>query len=260
VARKPSLSPTKITAFLACPLKYRWTYVDPRGKWYLRAKPYYSFGATMHKVLQRFHDSGDAGVQTVEQAVQAVSSEWVGAGYPTPEEAEQARADGQAVVQAYVESALRAPPEGRVLFLERILRLDLGPFALLGRVDRVDEMPDGSIEIIDYKSGRLEVESEDVREDIAMCCYQLLVCGMFPEREVRARIVALRSGRSAAYAMSRDELQEFRADLVSLGVQILRVDWTEVSPVAKPICPDCDFLPLCKSDERFAQEVARLGR
>ena len=32
-------------------------YVDDRGKWYLKAKSYYSFGTTLHRVLERFHDA-----------------------------------------------------------------------------------------------------------------------------------------------------------------------------------------------------------
>ncbi|HCE00424.1 MAG TPA: hypothetical protein DER07_05235, partial [Armatimonadetes bacterium] len=84
MARKPTLSPTKISTYLACPSKYRWTYVDERGRWYIRSKSYFSFGTTLHKVLQRFHDSRDAGVQTVGQALAAYEESWIEAGFESP--------------------------------------------------------------------------------------------------------------------------------------------------------------------------------
>ena len=75
MARKQTLSPSKITTYLACPVKFGWTYLDPRGKWYLKSKSYYSFGSTLHKVLERFHNAGDTGVTTVGDALQASASE-----------------------------------------------------------------------------------------------------------------------------------------------------------------------------------------
>lgn len=175
VARKPSLSPSKITLFLACKLKYRWTYFDPRGRAFFRAKSYYSFGTTLHRVLQRFHDPADTDVVSVEQAVQAVHQAWVSAGYTGPEQEQAKRELGEQAIRDYVEAHLAAPSEAVTVALERFLQTDMGSFRLLGRVDRIDEWPDGSIEIIDYKSGRSNVEQAEVRGDLAMNCYHLLV-------------------------------------------------------------------------------------
>jgi hypothetical protein len=251
VPRKPTLSPSRITTFLACPVKYRWSYVDPRGKWYVRAKHYYSFGTTLHKVLQRFHDAGDAGVQTVEQAVEAVSGEWVAEGYASPEHAAQAQSEGRQIVEAYVQAAIEAPREARTLFLEKFLRVDMGEFDMIGRLDRVDEHPDGTLEVIDYKSGRLEVSPEDVVMDIGVCCYQLMLRRHYPDRPVRGTILALRTGVQASAALSERELEVFEEDLKVLGRQILSTDFNEVVPVFKPICPDCDFLALCRKHPEF---------
>lgn len=257
--RKPTLSPSRLTTYLACPLKYRWTYVDPRGRWYLRAKHYYSFGTTLHRVLQRFHDSGDSGVETLQQAIQAVESEWIAEGYATPEQEATAQIEGKQIVERYVSRALEAPAEAHTLYLERMLRADLGQFYLLGRVDRVDEWPDGAIEVIDYKSGRSSVSPEDVATDIAMCCYQLLLKRMYPDRPIRATIVALRTGQAASSSLSDAELAQFESDLCALGEQILGTDWSEVVPTLKGICEDCDFVPLCRSwpefDEAFQSRI-----
>lgn len=253
MARKPTLSPSKISTYLACPVKYRWTYVDDRGKWYMRAKSYYSFGSTLHRVLERFHDSGDAGVTTTAEVLAAYEESWIDAGYASAEEMAEAYGEGRQILEKHVEESLKAPRIAKTVMVEKQLRQDLGPFTLLGRIDRVDEYPDGTLEVVDYKSGRETVTEEDVATDLAMSCYQLLLRHKFPEQPVRARIVALRSGVSAAASLSDDEAGQFETDLVKLGQLILEEDYPELIPVYKPLCPRCDFLPLCRKHDEFAE-------
>lgn len=253
MARKPTLSPTKITTYLACPVKYKWTYVDARGRWYLRSKSYYSFGSSLHRALERFHDSGDVGVQTTDEAVAALEESWIEAGYRSADEAAEALGEGREILARYVEEHIKSERPARTLYVERQMRHDLGDFTLIGRLDRLDEYEDGSLEIIDYKSGRSEVDQAEVKDDVAMSCYQLLVRRKFPDQPVRATIVALRSGASASASLSDEEIDQLEQDLRQLGNEILNEDYFEVRPVFKPICPHCDFLPLCRRDPEFME-------
>ncbi|AIE87537.1 RecB family exonuclease [Fimbriimonas ginsengisoli] len=253
MARKPTLSPSKITTYLACPVKYRWTYVDDRGKWYLRSKSYYSFGSTLHRVLERFHDTGDAGVNTTEEVMAAYEESWIDAGYASAEELAEAYGEGREILERHVQQATAQPRESKTIFVERQFRHDMGEFALLGRVDRVDEYPDGTLEIVDYKSGRESVEVEDVATDIAMACYQLLLRHKFPGVPIRARIIALRTGHSAAASMTDEEAADFEQTILQLGREILSEEYHELTPVFKPLCLHCDFLPLCRKHPEFAE-------
>ncbi|MBS1705515.1 MAG: PD-(D/E)XK nuclease family protein [Armatimonadetes bacterium] len=246
MARKPTLSPTKITTYLACPTKYHWTYVDSRGRYFLRSKSYYSFGSTLHSVLQRFHDQNDSGVETVAQAVASVEESWIEAGYSSAQEAEEALGEGKEIIATYVGRYLEEPSEGVPILVEKLLRFDLGDFALIGRVDRVDEHPDGSLEIIDYKSGRSDVSATDVANDLAMACYQLLLKRMYPDRQVRATIIAIRTGNQASASLPVAALDEFEQDIRVLGQEILNRNWEDHVAVAKSLCNGCDFLALCR--------------
>jgi putative RecB family exonuclease len=259
VPRKPTLSPTKISTFLACPLKYRWTYVDERGRWYLRAKSYYSFGTTLHKVLQRFHDGGDTGVMTTEEGLAAYEESWIDAGFTSAEEMQEAFGEGREILERHFEEAAKTPHEAKVLFVEKQFRMPFGDdFDLVGRIDRVDEYPDGSLEIIDYKSGRDHVFAEEVESDLAMGIYQLLLHDKYPDRPIRATIVALRTGRFASHSISPDDIEVLKQDLSQLGHQILWSNWDEAQPTPKGICARCDFLALCRQYPEFewVQELA----
>ncbi|MCG9895976.1 MAG: PD-(D/E)XK nuclease family protein [Fimbriimonadaceae bacterium] len=257
--RKPSLSPSKLTTYLACPTKYMWTYVDERGKWYLRSRRHYSFGTSLHNVLQRFHDSADAGVTTIHEAQAALEEGWISAGYSSQEEMTQALAEGKEILAGYIEEVQKAPVTAETVMIEKTLRMDLGDFVLLGRVDRVDRREDGTLEIIDYKSGRRKVGPEDVQGDLAMDVYQLLVRHHHPETPVMATIIALRANSSASARLSDQEAEEVREDLIRLGREVLHRDWSAVEPTAKRLCLDCDFLQLCSKHPEFDQQaLARL--
>jgi putative RecB family exonuclease len=252
MARKPTLSPTKITTYLACPSKYRWTYVDDRGKWYLRAKSYYSFGSTLHRVLERFHDAGDRGVTTTDEALKAYEESWIDAGFSSAEEMAEAFGEGQHILERHIEEHRKMERPGRTLFVEKTLTRDLGEFRLMGRVDRIDEFDDGTLEIVDYKSGRESVTEDDVSGDIAIACYQFLLRSMYPDRPIRAAIVAVRTGARATTAMTEEEYLEFERDLTLLGNEILSVDYDCLTPQRKPLCDRCDFLSLCRKHPEFS--------
>ncbi|MEM4407568.1 MAG: PD-(D/E)XK nuclease family protein, partial [Candidatus Caldarchaeum sp.] len=128
--RKPALSPRKFTTYLACPVKYKWTYIDPRGKYFIRAKPYYSFGISLHAVLRKFHDEGGKGVETREQALTSLEENWLTAGYSSPEEAEQALAEGRELLTNYIDSFYRSKPSAKTLFVEKSLSRDMEEFTL----------------------------------------------------------------------------------------------------------------------------------
>lgn len=251
--RKPSLSPSRISTYLACPVKYRWTYVDPRGRWLIRSKSYYSFGTSLHKVLERFHDANDVGVTTVHQAIAAAEEGWIEAGYNSQAEMMEAMAEGKDILSAYLDDLARNPTTAKTLFVEKALRQDFGDFVLLGRIDRLDEEEDGTLNVVDYKSGRLTVTEAEVAGDLAMQIYQLLVRHEFPGRAVKATIVALRSNQSASASLTDEEASLLTQDIKDLAQEILNRDWENLPPVFKPICPTCDFLPLCQRDPEFRE-------
>lgn len=254
MARRPTLSPTKLTTYLACPVKYYWTYVNPKGKWYLRSKSYFSFGTSLHAVLQRFHDSNDQGVTTTAEAVAALEESWIEAGYTSQDHMMQSLAEGKQIVEMHVERSLREPVTAQTIVVEKLYRRDLGPFVLIGRVDRIDEHEDGTIEIIDYKSGRESVTESEVRDDLAMGCYQLILQEHFPDRPITASIIAVRTGQKATAQLSSDELAQFQLEITELGEGILNREWVDIDPLFKErLCPHCDFVSLCRQSRTFSE-------
>lgn len=251
VARLKTLSPSRISTYLACPVKYRWTYEDGRGRLYLKARASYSFGTTLHRVLESFHQAGQEGVPPTEQVMAEYEESWISAGFSSQEEMSEAFGEGKAILERYAEELRSEPVLPNTLFVEKTLSHPYPRFKLLGRLDRVDERPDGTLEVVDYKTGRSHLTPEDVQGDLAMGVYQLLMKKHYPDRPVCATLVGLRSGQRATYGMSDQELEDFERDLLVVCHWILEADWHEFVPRRKPLCESCDFVPLCRRHEEY---------
>jgi RecB family exonuclease len=193
-------------------------------------------------------------VQTASEATAALEENWISAGYSSPEEAAEALSEGRNIIASYVEAAAALPSTANTLFVERQFRLDMGEFVLIGRIDRVDELDESTLEIIDYKSGRSSTDSDELLHDIAMNCYQLLIRSRFPGKRVLSTIIALRTNDSTSAEPDEEQLKVFESDLTALGREMLNRDYEAMEPTWKPICSNCDFLTLCLRHPEFAEQ------
>ena len=252
--RKPILSPTKIATYLECAVKYRYIYLDKIGRYYLKAKPDYSFGSTLHQVLESFHQKG-AG-QTSREVVEEYSKAWITSGYESPNQEAAYHAEGIRILEEYHSAAAsRADHRIKTVMAEETVRCDMGRFILAGRVDRVDRYPDGTLEIVDYKSGRWEITPKQVANDLALNAYQLILRRMHPDARAVSTIYCLRSGIQASSEMGPEEREMFAIDIRMLGEEIIDRDFEYVEPVRIEACAECEFRERC---ERFWEYQARL--
>lgn len=249
VPRKFTVSPTKIRTFRQCPAKYRWEYQERLGRFYRKPRAGFSFGASLHNVLEQFHTQGGAETVTVEALTETLATKWQSQGYQSAEQEQAYKAEAVKILAAYHQRAVAVPvtEAPTLLYSEKTLNLPLSPeIVLSGRVDRVDAHPDGALEIVDYKSGRETVEPEHVAGALAMGIYQALLKHHHPDRRVFATIVALRTGASASHEQTDDERAWLTADCLETAETIKNKDWEAILPVVNDHCPDCDYLPHCE--------------
>lgn len=239
--RRLVLSPTRIQAWLDCQLQYKLTYIDRLSRFYYKPNRFDSFGASMHRALQKVYESGGLEMTAPEDAVAALDTCWASAGYSSSEEEEAARDLGRTMIADYH----RRLSERRVqtVLIEKQLRWTYDTFTLMGRLDRMDEHPDGTLEIIDYKSLLPHITPEEVRSSIAMTCYALLARRHYPDRPVRVSIVSLAAGCEASAEHTDEELEVFeeQAHTIARGMQ----GREEFLPSYGPLCESCIYSRLC---------------
>jgi putative RecB family exonuclease len=226
---------------------YKYDYIDKIGKFYHKSRAGNSFGATLHQALQQFHEAGGAAAENAEALTARAEASWRSAGFADLAEEIAHKDLATEVLQKYYVHAAERTDLTKVFLSEKMLKFDMGDFVLSGRIDRIDEyISDGTLEIIDFKSGRLQVNEEHVRSALAMCIYQLLAKRLWPDRRVMATIHALRSGEFATVELSTEELDTWESEIKFIAAEIIEKDWDSVRPVYLPdVCPSCDFLTRC---------------
>ncbi len=245
--RKPELSPTRLRTFLTCPMMYRLDYIEKVGRFYHKARAGYAFGSTLHQALQTFHEQGGTTAVSATELIAHMETGWQSQGYRDAAHEQEHKEAAVRILETYHAAAETRADATRTFLTEKMLKWDMGAFVLTGRLDRIDEhISDGALEIVDYKSGRMSVSEDDVKNALAMSIYQLLTKRLWPERRVFATIHALRGGVTASASYSDEEMLALEEDVRGIGLLILETDFEAVTPIPLPdVCPDCDFLTLC---------------
>ena len=244
-------------------MMYRLDYVDKVGRFYHRARAGFTFGSTLHQALQTFHQDGGTAAVSAPELVAKMETVWQSQGYESAAHEAEYKAEAVRILEVYHAASEARAEETKPFLIEKMLKWDMGPFVLTGRIDRIDEhLSDGALEIVDYKSGRMSVTEADVKSALAMSIYQLLAKRNNPDRRVYATIHALRGGVTASASYSDEDLLELEEDLRGIGTTILEKDFEAVRPIPLPdVCPWCDFLPLCtrawkREGRNYAAELA----
>jgi RecB family exonuclease len=251
MSEKLSLSPTKITTFLACPVRYWFTFVDFRYKRLLRARREFSFGTSLHNAIKQFHASSAAGIDAKSSTRATLEENWIVAGYASTEEQSESLAEAQSIFEEYVEMQEAKLPRGEVLHLERRFSHDYGGFKLVGQIDRIDCLEDGTLNIIDFKSQRVETREEDLKADVAMNCYASLVSKKIPGHPILISIYALRTGQLCSVPLKEKEIEQFDEDLRHIAGMIEDTYFQELIPSPKRLCISCEFQPVCRKHQEF---------
>ena len=239
--RRLILSPTRIQSWLQCALQYRFTYVDRIPRVYYRRDPCDTFGAVMHRTLHAFHSLGGAAAVSEDALADLLEAHWVSSGFRSAEQEARFREAGVEILRNYRRAA--ETQKSRVLLLEKQLRRDYGGFVLTGRLDRLDEHPDGSLEIIDYKSAAGQLTPADVRESLALGCYTLLVRHHFPGRPVRTSLLAPGSGSRATAEFTAEDLESLEEEIHRVARRIEAEE--SYAPSFGPHCAGCIYNRIC---------------
>jgi superfamily I DNA/RNA helicase/RecB family exonuclease len=234
------LSASDIDTYRTCPLKYKFARV-----FRIPQEPtiHQRFGILLHQVLERFHAS-EAG--SLGELLGLLDAGWRRGGFGDSEEERQLRGKAAAALERYHDRFQGA--DSKPVWFERAFTFKLGPHLLRGRVDRVDLLPGGEYELIDYKTGRPKSTAQ-LADDVQLSLYA-----------VGAREAwSLDASQQAYYYLLDDEKVTVPADQGDRSEWICEVA-TEVaegilSQGFEPTpsfaaCSLCDYRLICPAAER----------
>lgn len=235
--RKPQYSPSKLYVYQTCPRQYQFQYVRklPRRAWANQ-----SFGVSLHRTLQAIHEQGGPEAQPLDEAKRQLERSWSSAGYDSRDQELAELARGKELLAAYYETW--SGMDGTPVLLEKRMSAPFKSTTLLGIVDRVDRRSDGSLEIIDYKSG---FAPEAVRPHTVqqLSIYHYLIAQKLEETPTRHTVHYLASNVRMTLDLAPGHIDEVLAGVFET-IQRLEAD-SAYAPRTAPHCAWCDYQRLC---------------
>jgi DNA helicase-2/ATP-dependent DNA helicase PcrA len=233
------LSASDIDTYRLCPLKYKFARV-----FRIPQEPtiHQRFGIVLHQVLERFHQQ-DGG--TLESLMDLFHQSWRRSGFGDSDDELQFRERAVQALRSYWERDRSSDSEA--VWFERSFAFKIGPHLLRGRVDRVDRHPDGSFELIDYKTGRAKSEQE-LREDVQLSVYQMGARESWGLETSAQSYFYVLTGEKVPVEHSDEELERVKATVTEIAGGILG---QRFEPTPSPdICRFCDYRIICPAAEK----------
>ena len=168
---------SSISTYRACPLRYGFRYVERRPG---EVSPgQFAFGSAVHKAFEAFglahiRAHADGTPEPGPETLQAALDRKLASSGMTDAEIEEARRRAIPVLARFIEVEARTQADPVAVELGFGIAVELaddsGGFRFVGYVDRVDRAPNGSTQIVDYKTGRSRSQA-DVDADAQLTAY-----------------------------------------------------------------------------------------
>ncbi|MHB1538215.1 MAG: RecB family exonuclease [Solirubrobacteraceae bacterium] len=233
------LSASDVETYRSCPLRYKFARVlripaDPT----LNQR----FGIVVHQVLERYHADGGGDLGRLLGLLDAC---WRRAGLRESEQERTLAGKARNALRRYhdrLDEHVSTP-----LWFERSFAFKLGRHHVRGRVDRVDRLPDGTHELIDYKTGRPRSEAQ-LRQDVQLSLYALAARECWQLERSRQSYYYLLDDEKVPLPDGGPGLDWVRETVSEVGEAIMQERF-DPTP-SKGACAICDYRIACPVAEQ----------
>ena len=249
-------TPTRLSAWLDCPRRYRMTYLDrpppPKGlPW-----AHNSLGASIHNALAGWWRLPLA-ERTVAAAGGLVDRGWIDEGFADQAQSVRHRERAIDLVERYV---TRLDPADEPVGIERTVATRTDTIVLSGRIDRLDARPTEAgteLVVVDYKTGRHLLTVDDARSSLALALYALAASRVLKRPCHRVELHHLPTGQVLAWSHSDESLARHLGRAEDIALECAAADeqmrdglpperYDEVFPPRPSAsCGWCDYLRHC---------------
>jgi DNA helicase II / ATP-dependent DNA helicase PcrA len=239
-----SLSASDLDLYLTCPLKYKF-----RRVFGIPEEPTINqrFGILIHSVLERFHKDTGEGESTnggLAELMDLFESGWRRSGFGSSDDELQFRDRAREAMRLYWERERES--EGVPVWLERKFDIRIGEHQVRGRVDRVDRLPDGSYELIDYKTGERKSEAQ-LENDLQLALYRLAAREAWGLEAGTGSYYYVLDADKVAAPVRADDAERVERTVLEVGEGVLGQDF---EPRPSPTtCSWCDYRLICPAAE-----------
>lgn len=247
---------SQVEAFSNCPLQYKYNFIL---KIPVEDKVNFIFGRLMHNVLRDFlaFSLAKNGIQpglfgdidekknkkpALKDLIKLYDAHWVNDGYRSQKERQEYKEKGKKILQTFFENLERDGwPE--VMFIEKSFSVKIGESSLRGAIDRIDRLADGTVEIIDYKTGAPKDKLDfDTKKQLML--YQIAVEEVFGLKVSSLAFYYLENGTKLSFVAKQADIEKLQANIIE---QINEIKKCQFNPKPGFLCAYCDFKSICEA-------------
>jgi DNA helicase-2/ATP-dependent DNA helicase PcrA len=130
--------------------------------------------------------------------------------------------------------------------LEKNFVLDIDGTKLRGKIDRIDQLPDGKIEIIDYKTGNTKTQKE-VDDDVQMTIYTMAATEALKIKPDILSLYYVESGTKLSTKRTKKQVDAEKKIIKEVAEGIKEGNF---EPKPGRDCEWCDYKEICPFAER----------
>lgn len=241
------LSYSQIETFRLCPLHYKLRYIlgipTPQSA-------SLSFGTSIHGALKDFYQLHTGGEKVDKKTlIDFLTRNWRREGYDNKQYEEDMKHRGEEYLSYFFDHEYHA--DTNVIALEQPftvpVTVDGKTIKIGGKIDRIDQLPDGKLEIIDYKTGRLQSKRE-VDANLQLSMYAIaaselpmISSGKKPE-DIILSLYFFDSKLRISTSRSLDQLTKEKESIIDIARQI---ETSDFRCSGNMLCKDCEYHLFC---------------
>lgn len=233
------ISFSQLDMFQTCPLKFQFRYLL-----HLPVPPSHamSFGSSVHETLNDFYQKIKKGVTpSLELLHECYEQHWIPYGYENRTHLMKRQAQGLEILKNFYRKNFLDQAPIIPTDLERNFHLKIGDFTMSGRIDRIDQLPDKTYEVIDYKTGT-SLKDRSLKSNLQLSIYALACQELFQLPVSRLSLYFLEENEKVSTTRTPEELRELRKELEKLVTEMRESDF---APTPGYYCRFCDFRLVC---------------
>lgn len=239
------LSPYSIGMYQRCPRRYKYHYVDGLIQRYRKRWAWLTMGDNVHAALAEFLGVVPEENRSVETLENLLRKKWRQnrQGFANREDERQWGERALAQLRWFVNTQRI---DVRPFMLERFLEAPVTEDLILnGRIDRIDQIGDGSLHVIDYKTGTMPEKVGSFQ----LLLYVLILSRTLTYPVSSASYLYLSDGVWHTFPIANDDMKEALNHVIEIAKEIEQE--SEYPEVVCPLCQFCDFLEICDAGRQF---------
>lgn len=251
------LSYSQIDVFRVCPLHYKLKYLLNVQTPTTSAL---SFGMTMHATMKDFYEVALSGKKVSEKTLLEIyDRDWRKEGYTSRAYEKKMHTRGLKYLKGFFDKSFDTRNLPRALELPFVVplqqaqgKLSQRPLKIGGKMDRVDILPDGTVEIIDYKTGEKVPSQAQADKDLQLTFYALAASKLSGDifnvdvKKLKMSFYYFEEQVKVTTQRTKSQLERAEKEIFEWREKIETSDFKCSKHV---FCENCEYKLFCAADE-----------